>query len=356
MGVCSYMGLDFTICSSYYSPQSKALLELNCDVVSAKNPGVSLPWIVADNTPPSFLGEKLNDARFVLVPGARQLEREHIEVYHKGKTPSCEHGVVLNNFHTYAKTRFVLIVDNDFFIIQKNWIERVLRHMDENNITFFGSPFHPRYYHKLRYFPCPQLFFIDTKNIPMSSLNFMPRCDFSRDKKHVVPQVSRHSTELTISKFVRRLGRMILGSPDKYNYHYNPFSPRERGMIEGSLDTVTYILREYRDHPNIRSECLQSVFKPSVDGGRGGVINSLNRVTEAFLPDSLCFIPKRKNYFTTRGFKDRGYFDVQGIDKWWEESVWKDEPFGFHLRQHRSATDRTPDADLAYVKKAVASF
>src|SRR3989344_5037629 len=352
------MKYDFTICSSYYSPQSKALLELNRELAEAKNPGISLPWVVADNTPPGFVGEKLNDKRFTFVPGARELEPEHITGYHRGKTPSCEHGVVLNNFHKYVKTRFALIVDNDFFIIQKGWIDRVLRHMDENNITFFGSPFHPRYYHKLRYFPCPQLFFIDTKHMPLDSLNFMPLCDFSLESKQQNVQVQNKNMRsgVSLASRVRKIARFIFGAPDKYNYHYNPFSVRERGMIEGSFDTVTHILKSYRDNPRAVSECLQPVFKPRIDGGRGGLYYLANRIIEAFLPDRLCFIPKRSGYFTTRGFKDRGYYDVQGVDQWWEELVWNNEPFGFHLRQHRSVKRRGLDADLAFVKEIIASF
>src|SRR3989338_2666685 len=226
------MKYDFTICSSYYSPQSKALLELNRELAEAKNPGISLPWVVADNTPPGFVGEKLNDKRFTFVPGARELEPENITGYHRGKTPSCEHGVVLNNFHKYVKTRFALIVDNDFFIIQKGWIDRVLRHMDENNITFFGSPFHPRYYHKLRYFPCPQLFFIDTKNMPMSSLNFKPRCDFKSThapEGHLEGAYTPRASMGGVAGRARKIVRSFVGAPKKFNYHYSPFSIKQRG-------------------------------------------------------------------------------------------------------------------------------
>ena len=351
------MRSDFTICSSYYSPESKALVVLNRELVAEKNPDVSLPWVVADNTPPDYKGEKLQNGVFTILPGARELEPEHIFGHHKGSAPSCEHGTVLNSFHTYVKTRFALILDNDFFITQPHWIERVLRHMDEHNITFFGSPFHPRYYHKLRYFPCPQLFFIDTEKVPMRTLDFMPECDFGRDAKGALGtggKSRKHAA--SFSSLLRKFGRAVLGAPDKYNYHYNPLSIRERGMIEGSKDTVTHILDAYRNHPLISSECLQPTFKPWQDGGPGGLLHTANKAFEFFLPDHLCFVPKRKGYFTTRSFKDRGYYDVQGIDRWWEELVWQNEPFGFHLRQHRSVASRRLDADITFVRAILNSF
>jgi hypothetical protein len=352
------MARDFTILSSFYSRESKALLELNYELIRAKNPGKTLPWVVADNTPPG-MHETIDEKKFILVPGARALEPEHIDGYHHGKTPSCEHGVVLNNFHNYVNTRFALIVDNDFFIVREHWIDDMLEHMDKEGLTFFGSPFHPRYYHKLRYFPCPQLFFIDTKNMPMSSLNFKPRCDFKNThapEGHLEGAYTPRASMGGMARRARKIVRSFVGAPKKFNYHYSPFSIKQRGMIEGSQDTVTYLALAYRDDPRVLSECLQPVFKPWQDGGKGGMFYAVNRLLEFFLPDRFCFIPKRKGYFSTEGFKDRGYIDVQSIDKWWEELLWKNEPFGFHLRQNRSVASRGLEQDVALVRRIIDSF
>jgi hypothetical protein len=83
---------------------------------------------------------------------------------------------------------------------------------------------------------------------------------------------------------------------------------------------------------------------------------AVNRLLEFFLPDRFCFIPKRKGYFSTEGFKDRGYIDVQSIDTWWEELLWKNEPFGFHLRQNRSVASRGLEQDVALVRRIIDSF
>ena len=59
----------------------------------------------------------------------------------------------------------------------------------------------------------------------------------------------------------------------------------------------------------------------------------MKKLTDYWLPDHLCYYPKRAGYYTESGFGDRGYPDTTAYG--WEEFVWQQEPFGFHLRLWR---------------------
>lgn len=56
------------------------------------------------------------------------------------------------------------------------------------------------------------------------------------------------------------------------------------------------------------------------------------------LPDELSFVPKGKDYFAIKGFRERGFPDLDA--RGWEEFLWKDQPFGFHVRSQPKVKDK----------------
>jgi hypothetical protein len=46
--------------------------------------------------------------------------------------------------------------------------------------------------------------------------------------------------------------------------------------------------------------------------------------------DAVLTEPKRKGYFTRRRFRDFGAPDIAGLG--WEEYLWQEQPFGFHIQ------------------------
>ena len=99
----------------------------------------------------------------------------------------------------------------------------------------------------------------------------------------------------------------------------DPLRLRKRRLVATSRDSSWRIYDRYARDPARPSECLQPVFDP----GR-------TRALEGLLPDRLRFVPGRPGYFTRAGFAAHGLPDLAALG--FEEFLWRDEPFGFHVR------------------------
>lgn len=89
---------------------------------------------------------------------------------------------------------------------------------------------------------------------------------------------------------------------------------KRKSIIGSSRDTGYRIYEKYRDR---KSECIQPVFK---DINPAYLKSPLNIFIEQFLPENLCYLPKKKDYYT-KGFSGLG-----------DEFMWQSEPFGLHLQ------------------------
>ena len=83
----------------------------------------------------------------------------------------------MNRTLPHIATRFALFCDPDFFIVRENWIHAVIQHMTEHGIGILGVPWHPRWTHKVRYFPCVHCMFVDLEVTPVETLDFTPDID-----------------------------------------------------------------------------------------------------------------------------------------------------------------------------------
>ena len=99
----------------------------------------------------------------------------------------------------------------------------------------------------------------------------------------------------------------------------------------------------YASDPGMRIECLQPVFRT---GGR-----ARDRL-ERFLPDRWSLLPQQADYFTTPASKNYGLPDLDA--RGWEEFVWQDRPFGFHVRSQPKLKGQESLADhLAEVQEVL---
>lgn len=307
-----------TICSVYHSSETAALLELNHRFTARINPGEEIPWLASDGREPDVRDE-VSSNRFMIVPGfssvnvpeAVRARKDHAQFLH-----SYLHGESLNDLLRRVKTRFALLLDNDFFIVRPRWIRDALAHMAARDLSFFGAPFHPRRFDKYRYFPCQQCLFIDCSRVDCRTLDFK----------------GRHSEEGTLAeKLIRKLVHTFL-HPKRYR-------------IGRSRDTSYEVYARYAKDARYRSEAAQPVFDPAhdtADDSRFAIptfaARGLNRFVERFLPDRFCFIPKRRGYAVQTGFREAGFPDVRGLGYGsavgflWEEYVWHGAPFAFHLQ------------------------
>ena len=295
---------EVTILSVYHSRESKKLLEINRDLVRKQNPGVSFEWIVADNSPLDFPEKLTAESGFTVVPGA-----SHVPDVPGWIRPSFHHNIAMNESIRYAKTRFILFLDSDFYAVRPNWIRETIAYMEKNKLTFFGAPWHPKQYQEFRYFPAHQFLLVDTEKVDPATLDFTP-LEY-RTEKHIPSKKKRHIF------FISRL--------------LDTFDFANRRTIGNEKHTAYRVFDRFYANSKYPAECVVSVLRPSKDSyPQAKLLFTLNKVLELFLPDRLCYIPKDKSYWTTRGFNERGTCDAAG--KGWEEFIWKDTPFGFHVR------------------------
>jgi hypothetical protein len=310
------MNQELTICSVAY--QSKSCMDLNWELTRALNSGAPFTWIVVENTN-SKSAERmpLDDERFQMIDG----------IYENDPPDgSYHHGFGLNKALEQVNTRFALFLDPDFFIVENDWIKRVLEYMKERGLSFFGAPYHPSRYTKYRYFPCATCLFVDLSRVAKEDLDFAPA-------HTVAPAIA--------GKFQQRLRGEADSSTPLYHTDSNdsadagrrPSSLRQSGYhilrrreIIGSVKDVGYrIYHDYAHRKDVLSECVVSVYREP-----GNDKDIVQRVAEFLLPDSWCYVPKARDYYDNTGFRERQAYDVDRLG--WEEYLWKGEPFGFHVR------------------------
>ncbi len=307
--------LDLTICSVYHSSEAKRLLELNYDVVKKMNPGVPIHWLVADNTPEGFT-DTIDEHKFTVVPGAQGVRPVADWI-----VGSYRHSEAINSSLSHITTRFALFLDVDFYIIRKNWMKDVIRHMQDAHLAFFGAPWFPAHCIAIRYFPSHRALFVDLKQVPISKLDFRPCFD------HMI-----HPTVL--NRLVQKIKRIK--------------SVVSRRMTIGTRqDTGFRIYRRF--HRRTRFECLTPVFVPAMDLCD---IPEARSVWEKILPDFLSYIPKKTGYYTERGFGLTGFPDARA--QGWEEFMWRREPFGFHIRAGTFKMKNNAEETMAQLHRLLA--
>lgn len=261
---------------------------------------------------------------------------------------SYQHAAALNQFlhHMPAPTPYVLVLDPDFYVIRHDWIAEILKHMREHKISIFGSVWHPRWFRKYRYFPSVHFMCIDTAKIPPSALDFTPDSMRTADVKFKKDKTKAHDTGKTKgSKRTARLKkkwRQLVGILKAIG---------ARALIGGASDTGHLLYKKYYRDPNLHTALLQPVlerqFLPDAWFDR------LNSKLDKILPDRFCYLPKRKGYFTFDGFKAHGLPHLAGLQ--WEEFMWQERPFAFHLRrQNKKNRDKSDDQEL--LKQAFADI
>jgi hypothetical protein len=279
--------LEITICSVSYGCYE--YLDLNWELTKTLNKETNIRWLIADNA----IGSRekrmpVSDERFIIYEGEP-----------KGQlNANSHHAQSLMMLLEHVNSRFVLVLDPDFYVIRKNWVEDMVNHMKHENLTFIGVPWHPSAYKKIRYFPSPHCLLIDLKNLEKADLNFLPG-------------IEKREEDRRWKKLLRL-----------YGHHVGVL---ERLKIGVRKDTGYRIKERFSGQQDIHFECLQAVFKPN----RGALSNFIDH----FMPDCLSFRPKKRGYTTDAAFSEIGLpFDPYG--KGCEEFMWQGKPFGFHVRRY----------------------
>ncbi len=306
--------------------RSRAYLELNVELTRKLNPSLDLArWLVVDNTPIGEDGRMpKTDARFEMLPGVKKppLVKGHA---------SLQHGKALNRVVTSSKSRFLLLMDPDFFVVRKDWVSAVVEHMKKHRLAFFGVPWHPRWYRKWRYFPCTHCLFVDTSRIDKDELDFLP--DISHQPKPY------HSMFLYELEWMWSRGEKLKALLTAARHpRITLAEDRIRRLVIGSSrDTGIEIFERFARRPGLRHETFTPVYRPREDrlvpppDVRIDTRSPFREALERLRPDWMSFVPKRWGAYSKKGFSDHGLPDVRS--RGWEEFLWEGKPFGFHVRK-----------------------
>lgn len=224
----------------------------------------------------------------------------------------------MNKAVRLVNTRFVLVLDPDFYIVSEEWAARVINYMLEKDLAFLGAPWHPKWYYKLRYFPCGHCLFIDLARISKDELDFTPGQEINAQDSLPPFQLS---TMLNGSSWDSMPPRVITALKAVSGFN-------ARQAIGKSQDTGYNVYCRYGLDGKFGLECFIPVYRPEVDYQASP--RWANQLLDKFLPDRWSYTPKRQGYYVRQGFREMGFVDVARYG--WEEFIWQKKPFGFHLR------------------------
>src|SRR2546426_5675187 len=295
---------------SSVSYHSKDLLELNYQLASRLNPGFSFRWVVVENTPVDDENRFLKtDSRFEVRAGVERPPP------HEGRA-SYHHGRALNRALKEVASRFLLVLDPDFFVLEENWMQKILEYMKEEGLAFLGAPWHPRWYRKWRYFPCAHCLFIDLTKVELAELDFRPEI-LHQLWPYAAIFLAEHEWMLARGEHFKAWFRAL-----RHLRMTLEEDRRSRMIVGSSRDTGIHLFERFSCRPGIRYETFVPVYRPYQDqlipppGVRIDSRSTLRELIERLRPDWLSFIPKRRGYFSKSGFRELWLPDLHG--RGWE--------------------------------------
>lgn len=291
------MEIEVTFCSVLYHHHEQ--IRLNKFYFERLNESYAdMPWLITDNTP-ADQSVALELPNMTLFPGIEG-----------GLKPNLQHTLGLNQCLPSVDTRFLIVLDPDFYVVVPNWLPQLLQHMDENSLPFWGVPWHPSYANKYRYFPCVHFIVIDTDRVPIEQLDFRPAL-----------------TEGQAPYWVKLLGL--------------------EGRHQTPLDTGTLLYQRFADRNGYPCELATPVWRSAPE-----TRPLKSKALDWLLPDKLAYLPKRNGYFTKQGFAELG-LDI-GLDPRWEEFTWRGRPFGFHMRMNIDREGRGKGDEMHRLMRSLA--
>ncbi len=280
-----------TIVSVNYG--TPAHLWRNLRLTRRLNPETILRWLVVDNGPEFTL-----DARYDFVTvlrGEPPFRRSDKGSYH--------HAQGLHRATREVKTRYVLYVDPDFFVVRPNWIRELMAHVDRRGLCFFGSQWHPRWWWQYRHAPSIHFLLVDLEKVPPDSLSFEP----------------------AIEPFLRRTAWLRGGCPWLYEQ-----------LFRGRFPDTGYRIRRHWMKGDTPIETLTLFYPEEEERRRAG---PWTRWATRVLPEPFSPLPRQTANYTPLSFLPLSL--PEGVRQRWEQFFWRDRPFAFHLRSvaHPGAAD-----------------
>ena len=305
---------DFSIVSGIYNDDR--FLRVNEQLVKALNPNANFEWIAVNSMP--------ENVDFDYIKTVAGVSGEKIKDVFNYKTGSIQHGMATNRGVMFTSGRFVCVMDHDFYIIQEDWIERVMSHMIVNDLAIFGAPYNPRWYFKYRDWPCIHFMVIDTEKIPKGALEFRPSLDEVRFQ-----MMGKRSIREKLREYMLDINHPL----------------KLRTSIGQVQDSGSQIHKEYKG--KVKVDMVVPVLL-------GDLTNFYDRIIDLFVPRSMKLFPKKGTY-TKHDFRVGGFGTMYGV----EEYLWHDFPFAFHFRLFQADDDlieNGPDYAKQYLTSCLTRF
>jgi len=278
-----------------------SLLKRNLELTKRLNSPFAGRWIIVDNTPASDLSIT-DDSVVEVLPGVAPPESRD-----RG---SLHHALALEKALRQVQTRFVLLLDLDFYVVREDWTSTVLAHVREREIGIFGAVWNPRWFYQYRGFSSVHFMLIDLDRIPLTDIDLKPSIDNDlwwgviNDDSLPWPRLLRETL---------KAGRC--------------------------RDTGWRFYRRYHHHLGVNVETLV----PHYGSPASGRYRWESRLA-AMLPHSWRKYPPDPRTFTRTSFLQQSW--PGAYEQGWEEFFWQGSPFAIHLRRvGRSMTDASLDED-----------
>lgn len=343
------------------------------------NPGQPLRWRVMENYPKPEIKQGRLRHDLLLADGFEVSPGKYVAAFVKdGVIPwhvlnrgSYQHAAAINSMLKEVTTRYVLVMDPDFFIVRPNWIAETLAHMQRNKLAWFGAPFFADEYMRYRYFPSIICSLIDLEQVDQNAIDFSPDLRGYR--------LWKHFRDIPLGQMLAywQKGRLPEAAWDNLYYDSlqdlhpnNQDDPAVRAKVR---DWVRYgLMARWNQQlwaiwPNLRvnscrdpgwknaqrfghlkHESLQAMWRNPLHSGKAG--------WQRWLPERFSIYPKRRDYTVDAQLPDViGNPDEMAIIRThWEAYAWQGSLFGVHVKGHAHVANKADETQQASVSIALA--
>jgi hypothetical protein len=311
---------DLTILTVVVEKHYDKLLE-HIKLMDRLNPAVAWHLVAVDNSGSARPRLAIDDPRVEVRPGVAPDQTKSADA-----RSSYHHAAALNANLDGIRSRYLLVIDPDLFVVYPGWMRETMQHMHERKLSFFGVPWHPRWYTKYRGFPCVHFMMIDMQSVPASHLDFRPelleRPSWSR---------LRRESEAAPEAGPRRASWSLLDAI------YRAFYPLlSRQLLGSSRDTGSKVWADFGRSSRYRAEIVVPVVDIENDFAEPKFLRAgWGRLLDRLMPPPLRFLPKTDAYVPSAEAKGFDAPEFRGFSS--EQFMWRGRPFAFHLRGHMNA-------------------
>ncbi len=299
-------------------------------LIDALNPGADYRLLVVDNAAKAGVARLVaEDPRCRVIAG---VEPDGLPLEGRG---SYHHAAALNLALPQVGSRFLLVLDPDFFVIRPGWIADCLHHMRAGGLMFFGAPWNYVSFRKWRYFPCVHFLMIDLDQADRRRIDFTPA---------IVED------------------RRWLNSPAANWLKTHAPLVHARSLLESRRDTGWRLRRDFGARGRRRSDVVQPVIDLDAELIHPKYLRTPRaRSVEPRLPRRWSFFPAPGSYVDP---SEAPFFQQPAMRALAPESfAWRGAPFAFHMRRNmrdktkgRTAADMEREqAEVARVLRQVAA-